>query len=375
MNDFHGDRYSMKKSLDSHHLHRWRRGLHALVRLNDGPWRWSAGVQAGLAASIPLGLFTISGHQAEGLVAMLGAFTALYFARFQLVDRLRLMPVIAAGFVIATAIGTFSSANIGPTVLSLISVAAISCTLTFRLAIGPPGPMMFVLVAGVSGHITAPARLGGSGADPLRITQLVAIGAFSAYLITVAPLVLPVVRRGQGPPLPLRELLPLARFDHVTRSIITRVLLAVTIASVVSIPLGVPHAYWVIMTAGVVLQTGHTLRIPTIRALQRVIGTVLGVAAFGLIAITEPSGFQVVAIVALFQCAIEVVVARNYGLAMMFITPLALTISTTVGDTGTLVVGIDRTVDTMIGAIIALIVLYASEWLRARDTTRTLESG
>lgn len=348
------------------HSEAWRSTLRSLFRLNDGPWRWSVGIQAGLASGIPLATFTIAGQQSGGLIATLGTFTALYCAQHRLVDRFRALPFVAVGFITASAIGTLTSANVWSTVFGLILVAAIACTLTLNVALGPPGPMMYVLVAGVSGHLAAPVSHGGAGNNRLVVPLLVAIGAFSAYLIVIAPLASPSIRRKHTTPSTIREIFPFRWFDNVTRIIVTRVLLSVTIASAFSIPLGVPHVYWVIMTAGVLLQTGHTLRIPTIRALQRVGGTILGVGAFSLLAMTNPSGFWIVVVVAALQFAVEVVIVRNYGLGLMFITPVALTISTAVGTTGVLVVGADRIIDTILGAGIAMIVLYASEWIRTR---------
>lgn len=342
----------------------WRHALRSLVALNDGPWRWSAGVQGTLAAGIPLAAFTLAGHQSQGLVAVLGAFTALYHAPMRLIDRSRALPLVAAGFVLAAAIGAGSSASLWTTVAGLVLVAALASALAFSVALGPPGPMMYVLVAGVSGHIAAPTHLGGAGTDRDDVVTLVAVGATSAYLIVVAPLLVPAVRRNSGSPASFRNLFPYTALDTVSRILVTRVLLAVTIASMVSIPLGVPHAYWVIMTAGVILQMGLTLRMPTVRAIQRVLGTILGVALFGLISMMDPSGIWVVVIVAVFQGAIEVVIARNYGLGLVMITPLALTISTAVGNTGILVVGMDRIIDTIFGAGIAMLTLFLTEWVR-----------
>jgi len=70
-----------------------------------------------------------------------------------------------------------------------------------------------------------------------------------------------------------------------------------------------------------------------------------------------------VVIVALLQFAIEVVVARNYGLALIFITPLALMIS---GTDDPIVLAGERIVDTLLGAFIALVVLWTGEWVRAQ---------
>ncbi|HWV23902.1 MAG TPA: FUSC family protein, partial [Thermomicrobiales bacterium] len=155
-------------------------------------------------------------------------------------------------------------------------------------------------------------------------------------------------------------------FDDVSKIIMSRVVLAVTLSSLISIPLGMSHAYWVIMTAGVLLQTGHTLDVPTIRAIQRVVGTLLGGVIFSLLSRLHPSGFEIVVIVALGQCLTEVVIVRNYGLGLLFITPLALTIATANRTAHPLAVSEDRILDTLLGAAIALTVLYGTEWLRSR---------
>jgi hypothetical protein len=65
--------------------------------------------------------------------------------------------------------------------------------------------------------------------------------------------------------------------------------------------------------------------------------------------------------------AVEVVVVCNFGLALLFITWVALTISTTVRSSGTLVEGMARVVDTVLGAGIAMMVLYTSEWYRLKQ--------
>lgn len=365
----------MKTALDSERRDRWRHGLRSLVRLNDGPWRWSVGLQVGLATGILLGAFTLAGHQQEGLTAILGAFAVLYFAGLRLVDRLVTLPIVAAGFVLASIIGVATSGDIWLTVAGLTIVAVIACLLSFGFSIGPPGAMMFVLVAGVSGHIAAPVSLGGADANPVRVILLVATGAFGSCLIIVSPLMLPFIRKRSGTPVPPGQLLAFSHFDHTSRIIISRILISTTIASLVSIPLGMPHAYWVIMTAGVLLQTGHTLRIPTIRAIQRIIGTILGVLVFGFLASTHPSGYWLVLVVAVLQGMVEVVIVRNYGLGLLFITPVALTISTTVSQAKPLRISEDRIVDTILGATIAMAVLFGTEWIRTHRRSDVTSPG
>lgn len=96
---------------------------------------------------------------------------------------------------------------------------------------------MFVLVAGVSGHLAAPRALGGVGIDGLILPFVIAAGALIAYLVVIAPLLVPAVRRNNSRSRGLRTLFPGNRFDSVTAMITVRVAGAVAIASLVSLPL------------------------------------------------------------------------------------------------------------------------------------------
>jgi hypothetical protein len=343
-----------------------RDALRSILGFHDGPWRWSAGIQAGVAIGGPLAAFTLAGHQSLGLIASLGAFTALYGSTLHLGDRLYLLPLVAVGFVAASGLGVLTAANAWATVASLVAVAVFACTVSFGIRLGAPGPMHFVLVAGISNHLAGPTYLGGASIEPVLVPALVAVGALGAYLLIVAPLPLPVVRRRDDEAVGLRGLFPRFGFDDEMATIAARVVVAVAVAGLLSLPLGVHRAYWLMMVAGAVLQTSYVSQSNAIRAVHRIVGTVCGVAVFGLIELVEPRGLWLVAVVALLEFAIEVVVARHYALALTFITPVALTISAAGGTDASLTLVSERVVDTFLGAAIAMAVLGAGEWIRAR---------
>jgi uncharacterized membrane protein YccC len=92
----------------------------------------------------------------------------------------------------------------------------------------------------------------------------------------------------------------------------------------------------------------------------------LGIAIFGLIKLADPQGIWLLVILALLQFSIEVVVARHYALALSLITPTALLISAAGGTEDTAVLVAERLVDTLLGAAIAMVVLWISEWVRRR---------
>jgi hypothetical protein len=354
----------MTTSLSSVRSFPWRDEIRYVFRLHDAPWRWLVGIDAGFALGLPLALFTLAGHQSAGLVASMGGFTALYYAALPRVDRLRVLPLVAAGFAGASLLGVLSATGAWWTIACLVFVALLACFISFGIRMGPPGPMMFVLVSGVCNYMAAPEALERASRERFDIPALVAIGAISAYLVSMIPLFIPSLRRREGDAPAFRSLIRFSRPDRINTFIASRVVVAVLIASLLSVPFSVGHAYWVVMIAGVSLQVSHSLRHTTVRVIHRVLGTLLGIAVFGLVALADPSGMWLVLLLASLQCIIEIVVARHYGLALIFITPLALTISTVGNPSDTPAIINDRIIDTLFGAAIAMVVLWTSaRWL------------
>ena len=96
------------------------------------------------------------------------------------------------------------------------------------------------------------------------------------------------------------------------------------------------------------------------------IGSLLGVLLYGVILLINPQGIWLVLTVLVLQFGIEVVVMRNYGLALMFITPLALTIAS-IGHNVDMIATIQaRVLDTLIGIVIALLVFFVFEKTKFR---------
>ena len=113
------------------------------------------------------------------------------------------------------------------------------------------------------------------------------------------------------------------------------------------------HGYWAALSAAAVLHSVN-VRATLQRALQRTLGTAAGLLiAFGVLA-THPSPTALVALIVVFEFLLEYTVARNYGLGVVFLTPLALLMSDLASPApmGTLVY--DRTLGSVLGILIGL---------------------
>ncbi|WP_158079268.1 FUSC family protein [Actinomadura sp. CNU-125] len=86
---------------------------------------------------------------------------------------------------------------------------------------------------------------------------------------------------------------------------------------------GLSQPYWAAIAVCAVLQ-GQTLTGTWQRAINRSIGTVAGLGVAALLLPLHPHGVAVALIVGVLQFVVELLVARNYALAVMFITPLTL---------------------------------------------------
>ena len=97
-----------------------------------------------------------------------------------------------------------------------------------------------------------------------------------------------------------------------------------------------------------------------LRASHRLGGTAVGlVVAAGLFAL-HPAGWELVIVVVMLQTVAELFVVRNYGFAMIFITPLALLMNLLVGTVPADVLLRDRALETLIGAVVGIGVALVS---------------
>ncbi|MCD2261912.1 FUSC family protein [Dietzia aurantiaca] len=120
-----------------------------------------------------------------------------------------------------------------------------------------------------------------------------------------------------------------------------------------------PHLYWVVAFSALVLHQGGPRVARTHRALHRLTGTVLGLGLFLLLTLVHPSGWWLIVLIVTLQFAIELLVTRNYGLAVTLITPLALLVATggQMPEDPLALTG-ERLLDTVIGVVVAIVVLW-----------------
>lgn len=143
--------------------------------------------------------------------------------------------------------------------------------------------------------------------------------------------------------------------------------IAGSIATALGPVINMEHNYWA-MVAAVVPLVGHSTSYRVSRGFQRIIGTFFGVGLMSLLLLIDLEPWLMIIIIAVLQCCAELFIARQYMLAAVVTTPLALlatllATSGTGGEPDKLQLLTDRTIETVIGSMVGMIcVLIPWAW-------------
>ncbi|MCQ4084889.1 FUSC family protein [Streptomyces sp. RB6PN25] len=136
-----------------------------------------------------------------------------------------------------------------------------------------------------------------------------------------------------------------------------RVAVGSALAGWVSMALGVERPYWAVVTAAAVFAANTALSWH--RSLQRVLGNLIGVLLFtALLPVTASGEAALVGVVLACQVATEATIARNYWVASVFITPMALVMTEFAGPQSAEALVAGRWLDTCLGAAAGLLACF-----------------
>lgn len=129
-----------------------------------------------------------------------------------------------------------------------------------------------------------------------------------------------------------------------------------TLAALVAYSFDFTRSYWIPLSC-VAVMAGSSMVATFHRALQRSIGTIIGIVIASSILYFKPSGYPIALFILCFTAATELCIVKNYGLAVIFITPNALLLAETItgGEFSFFHFSSARVIDVLIGSTIGLI--------------------
>lgn len=145
-------------------------------------------------------------------------------------------------------------------------------------------------------------------------------------------------------------------YSHATQTAL-KVMMASLLCGVAGIALGMGRPDWAIVSALLTLQWGPDKIPGTIRGLHRLVGSMGGILLYAVFHLAGVHGLSLLIALAICQFFAEFFVVRNYALAVIFTTPLALLMGNAVTEPLRDVM-VSRTVEVMLSILFALLVLW-----------------
>lgn len=345
-------------------LEKLKESAKALVTL--GPARndhW-IGLRTGIGVFAPLIILFAIDRLDLVVFAVFGAFTGVYGRVDGYWNRLRMQ--VRSGILFFAVIALAWAASywwvdhsnpevmqwqiVGATTL----VAGICSVLVGFMRLRPGGSLFHIFAFAAIASIPNPAPLG----QALLVSGLTIL---LAWIIGAAGAIGQWASLWQRTPLP-----PLS--DNVRKAIwweglfyILTAGVAGVLANTVGSRLEAGHNYWA-MVAAVVPLVGHTTSLRIRRGVHRMLGTLVGMILMALLIYLNPQIWILLAFIALCQFLAEMLVMRNYFMAQIFITPMALVgVSLVTGLSGAVMY--DRVVETLIGCAVGMLGVLFGSWV------------
>ena len=133
-----------------------------------------------------------------------------------------------------------------------------------------------------------------------------------------------------------------------------RITVGAGLAAAIAYAAGWHHPSWAAIGATAVMQGAH-LHITMNRALQRMVGTVVGALLVGLILSANPSFWWIAACIVAFQFITEVIIGYNYALGQITVTPMALLMTYLASPALGASMPVERIMDTILGAALGIV--------------------
>lgn len=316
-----------------------------LLEFKQTERKWHFPFLAALCIGSCLFIGYFLGKPAYGSLSSLGALTILYFTSAPMTQRMVHLAICASGIVFSFTISSFFAFNIYLAALSLGVTAFLAHFVTSYFRIPPPGNFFFIMVAAMAGTFKFDLEV-----IPTRV-GLVAMGAILscslAFLYSV------FIEKSEVVTVP-RRTFNKRRYTKFIESAIIGFFMASTL--IIGHLLAFKNTYWISIAAVAIVQ-GRNFEHVRQRNMHRILGTFIGLGLAWLILWFEPEKIIMIVIITILQFIIELLIVRNYGFAVAFITPLTILLAEAGSEIHHPVEVLmkARLLDTVIGSLIGLI--------------------
>lgn len=293
--------------------------LRQLIKVRKSRRSWQIPTLTASSVGVPLLISIYFNNISAGLIACLGGIVILYLPeKGSLTNKIVTILISAFGFMVSFAIGQFFSFSQLSSVLAFGIFSMIVHWVVLHYKTAPPRSFFFIFIAAIS--ICQPFDL----PEIPRKIGLLSLGLMYSSFATLAYLVYASSKLNwETQPQPQR-ILQRNKLANSWEAIIMGAFMAGSL--LIGYLLKFDNPYWIPVSSAAVMQGASQYHIWQ-RTAQRIVGTLIGLAlSWGLMELSHSIIVISIFIIGL-QLIVEMLIVRNYALAVIFITPLAIFLS------------------------------------------------
>ena len=315
---------------------------------------------------LPLLTLAVTDHLQWAPYAAFGAFGSVFAREHGHRRRGRVQVEVGLSLVLAVTLGAAVATTPWRPWLAVVVGAVIAAAAAFASDVldwRPRGPLFQVFGFGVCAAIpTTPSQVVVAAAvSTASAAVAVAVGTAGALRPTAS-------WRLDDAGTPARQRLRTAWGRPGVRTHLLRYSLAALLAGSLATVSGLGHTAWAVVAAVVPMAAADT-RGRLVRATHRFVGTAAGLVLTLALLSLPVRGTTAVLLVAALQVGAELVVLRNYGLAMVLVTPLAVLMGRLTGSVPASRLLVDRAAETAIGLAVGIALTLVLRDREAQEAT------
>lgn len=322
-----------------------------IFSFNKSDRQWHLPFIAGLCVGVPMIIGWLVNNIEAGKLGSLAGLSILYIQSNNLSQRMILLMTCCFGIMISYTVGLLFSFSpfIAPFALGVLSFG-IHYTLHKLKLNRPPGNFFFIMIVSMAictpfDWDSIPEKIGYVALGTILTCGL----GFIYSLLTLKP------SDEVESEWPQKK-----NYVNIVESLTFGLFMGLSLT--VALLLEFNNPYWIPISCLAVMQGQNTKHV-WVRASQRVLGTLIGLGVTWLIAFGNPTPLFMVIGITVLQIIVELLIVRNYAIAVVFITILTIFLAESHGalSQSTNEVFFARLIDITIGSIIGAIggwVLY-----------------
>lgn len=288
--------------------------IRPLLELSEHKRPWGFLVTVALAVGGPVIIGVWFGNFAMGVGASIGGLVSVYLRQTPLSHRMVTMALVTFGFCTSFTLCLLAGFNPWVVVVALGFVAFWATFICRYFSVPPPGSFFFIMVACIASALPFDLSLLAERAG------LLLFGCMGASTLALAYSLMQLLS-GHTSGVHSAE----STEPRVVAILLESATIAVFIAAsyLLALWLGFDRPYWAPISCAAILQ-GASFRAVRHRNVHRIVGTFIGMALTWVLFSLNPGPWTLALLIIMLSFVIEILVTRNYGFAVIFITPLTI---------------------------------------------------